>query len=1493
MGPTKLDANDLFVDEDPDLDTNDIFLDYDPDDMQKMQAAELFSDNDPDALIEKSNKAKNIWGENTTENRAARGQVIKDYFTAPTKTPQEIDAMSVWEKIEYAKQLEKEFEYRRSKGFSKGIASSLTFGGSEYIPGLEPEEDDMMFGWGQAVGSILPIEGIYSLVGRPLVKLAVKSKYAKDAITAFARMTGFGLTGATYESITDIVKTGEAPSVEDVVTHGAKWALLDGVLQAVGKGISFANKLYKVTQNNKNLKAQEVVNDVIKQLAKEKINPEINPEQYAQRAEEILDSKIPIEQRGDIEPEVKELIDKIKEPEAVKEAKASEVTKEKKTKKAETKTETTKEPIKSDLPETVRLRKPEDIKVGFENGKSTASVSFEKEGAFYPHKIKLTLEEKALIDASNSWDKAGDYKEGADYADKARELIYKRLVEEPKPQSKTESKVPKEKVKEKKSETLQESKAEGIKQTFEDLGKGISEKFYEQSWEALQKGETKIGGIKDPFLDAAKVNVDKGLIKSKADLKKFGDVYFKAKKTPTSEAKVEVKPTKPAELSAKAPKVEPKKPKKSEKPAKQEAKKPKEKPKPEPVHVDIPEEDLGKTPSEILGKHVQTGKPKKEFKLPSIKQVADVVETKLYNRFAPLKALGEGEASIFNKPRELAEQVKGFASKVQSTLRNAQYDAATQEVIGPAFEKIFLPERLKQLTGKNKLDRAEFDKYLFAKTSLERQKIGHKSAMPTKAGEAFIRENNAKYEPLAKDIYKFGRNQINNLVHEGLVSKEGAERMFDLYKSHAPLYRVMPEELTLAERIAEGLTGKTPSDKAALTPGASNLKVKKPLHRAKGSEKVSKSPTESIVKNSYAFENAIMKNRVMKATGRGLEKQGYKVTEIGKPKQSNEQIAEALGMDLEDLEAMVDDIDAVGEAINFLNPEQPRGKLRWFEDGKLFEVNAPKDIIESVEGLSPEQANFVMKALTSWKNAFSLGTVLQPGTLMRLSGMDLMISTLQSKYPKWNALMEFPTRVLYEYPRMLFNILKKGELFQDYLQSGAAQVSMQGLDRQMLESMTDTLTNAMKRKNTLLKDTLMSPITAGKKILSGLRKTSETLGDVPRLLEFERSYEAAIKKGASKKEAMAQAAFDAFEVSVPYGRKGSSKSLQTLYNIFPFVNTVVNSNVSLAKALNPKNPLFRSVVATGLSYLTIPTMAAYLKNRDDPRYQALPQEDKDRNVYVYTTDDPNEEPWKFRKFWQYGYLFQTLPEHIAEFIIQKDPKAFDGLLKSFEYEFSPFTMMSISSAFSDGKFDPMKLFEAGRYSLIPERQKKIEAELQSTSSTSETAKKLAKYMKISPIYIDYIVNKTGGGLGRDVIRLSDEFIYQTGQSIDKRPAKQAADSIFFGTWYGRGPSKRNEYVNKFYEYVDKFETMKNTATALRKEGRDEEADKMMENYYNVSKMRKNFAKYYKEIERIRNEHPDDLNGEEKRAELNNIYREFTDLAKEYVEIIEEDTKGNK
>jgi hypothetical protein len=376
-------------------------------------------------------------------------------------------------------------------------------------------------------------------------------------------------------------------------------------------------------------------------------------------------------------------------------------------------------------------------------------------------------------------------------------------------------------------------------------------------------------------------------------------------------------------------------------------------------------------------------------------------------------------------------------------------------------------------------------------------------------------------------------------------------------------------------------------------------------------------------------------------------------------------------------------------------------------------------------------------------------------------------------------------------------------------------------------------------------------------------------------------------RGLSRRQALDQAAHDAFEVSVPYGRMGNSAALQEMYKVVPFMRTIVNSNITFAQAMDPRNPNFLKMLSTALAGLTLPTLYFYMRNRNDERYQRIPQEDRDRNIYIYNTDEPFEEPIKLRKIWQYGFVFQTLPERAVEFMAQKDPNAFEKLFKNFEYEFSPLTFLSFSSAIEDG-FHPDKIFEGQKFSIIPQRQKKIDASLQHTASTSETAKKLGALSNVSPIYVDFLIGQTGGGLGKNIARLFDEAMYFTGLE-DRRPESKRADNILWGTFFGRGPSRSSEYINRFYKLHDKMEMTKATIRQLEKEGQMEEAVKYAEKhpFVDTNWMRTKMGTYYKKADEImsRPAHTE-AEKKKKRAELDRLYIDMAQQARAFEMSIE-------
>lgn len=206
-------------------------------------------------------------------------QKIVDYYVAKDIPREVLKKMSVAERMEYAQDLKREREFRQSTGFTKGAASGASFSLSEHIPGLKPDEDDLLFGLGQMVGTAIPASLIYGQVGAPLVAAASQSIAYRGGLMALARLTGMGLTGATNKGVTKLAQH-EIPTVKELAEEAAWWAAIDAGLQTVGLGLDFKDAINRLAQDM-GVPTKSVLNELIDTIivkAKPGIKPsEITP----------------------------------------------------------------------------------------------------------------------------------------------------------------------------------------------------------------------------------------------------------------------------------------------------------------------------------------------------------------------------------------------------------------------------------------------------------------------------------------------------------------------------------------------------------------------------------------------------------------------------------------------------------------------------------------------------------------------------------------------------------------------------------------------------------------------------------------------------------------------------------------------------------------------------------------------------------------------------------------------------------------------------------------------------------------------------------------------------------------------------------------------------------------------------------------------------------------------------------------------------------------
>lgn len=205
---------------------------------------------------------------------ASTSEKKKNPFEVKQATSEEYQNMSLPEKIQYAKDLEKEQSYESSKAFTKNAASALSFGFSEDIPGFKPEEgEDPVAGFaGTVTGSAAPILGSGKLIG---TGLNVALKNAPKVLKPLYRfLHAFG-TGATFESGKQGANAirGEEVDLPQIPKTGAEFLVVDSFIRGLG---ALGKKFLQLSPSHQ------------AQILEEGIIPKDLPKSQYETAEEVL-----------------------------------------------------------------------------------------------------------------------------------------------------------------------------------------------------------------------------------------------------------------------------------------------------------------------------------------------------------------------------------------------------------------------------------------------------------------------------------------------------------------------------------------------------------------------------------------------------------------------------------------------------------------------------------------------------------------------------------------------------------------------------------------------------------------------------------------------------------------------------------------------------------------------------------------------------------------------------------------------------------------------------------------------------------------------------------------------------------------------------------------------------------------------------------------------------------------------------------------------------
>lgn len=580
------------------------------------------------------------------------------------------------------------------------------------------------------------------------------------------------------------------------------------------------------------------------------------------------------------------------------------------------------------------------------------------------------------------------------------------------------------------------------------------------------------------------------------------------------------------------------------------------------------------------------------------------------------------------------------------------------------------------LKGIGEKEHKEFSAYLVALHDLDLHKNKQKATFDYTEDAAVLGKHagNERFQKAAVAIYKYQDYMLQMLVKEGMLTAKAYHTMRKMYPHYIPFFRDMSDA---------GM-------QSFLSGGKGFIDVSSPVKRFKGSTRDIIDPLESIVKNTFQFYNAVERNHVGRTFAKLADKNG------------------------------------VGQIVERVNGNKAAtdNTFNVWENGEKVTYETTPELIQTMRMLDKDQSNMVAKILSYPANWLRAGATLSPEFILRNPVRDMIGASIYSKHGFIPVVDTFKGLSLF---------LKKGDLYWEYMKSGAAHAAMVSLDRDYLGGQ---LRDIMSRESKVTK-LIKNPIEV-------LRAMSEATEMATRLAEFDnaqKGYTGVGNRlfGKDRKPLTArEAALESRDITLDFSRRGSHTKKAN--QVIAFFNATIQGADKMARAFK-EDP--RGMTVKTMLYITLPSVLLWYMNKDDERYQELPQWEKDTFWIIPGKENMYRVPKPFEAGVLFGTSFERMLQYFDDAKNNRKGVGFKGfgdrVIDSLAPSFMPTAMIPVVEAMTN-----YSLFR--QRNIIPQSQENLPARLQYGSNTSEVAKFVGDKINVSPYIVDNTIRGYGGGL---------------------------------------------------------------------------------------------------------------------------------------------------
>ena len=757
--------------------------------------------------------------------------------------------------------------------------------------------------------------------------------------------------------------------------------------------------------------------------------------------------------------------------------------------------------------------------------------------------------------------------------------------------------------------------------------------------------------------------------------------------------------------------------------------------------------------NQIVFETVKEGKKTKDY----INDVAENFLDKLHPIFRAVKRV-ENKTTVKDKlnPYETFRIQPGLIGRAIYFLEHGTLNAKDLSVNGKSWRQILEPI-------KTKVEYEALSTYITAKRGLEKIAQGIEVGFSKASALKIVNKYKSQYDKIATELTAYNKRLLDYMLEKQMLSKEVYDVMVQANKDYVPFSRVIDAK---GSKINQAVTN--------------------PLKQMKGSEKKIIDPIETMYNNTVHFIALSERNAAFIKFIEMVEANVKDFPEIFKAKKK----AKAIKVTKKELEGVVTDASKISEkaAEGFTIFRKDgnvvsNSEIAFMRNGKLEVWEVGTELANTFKNFDSFQAGLITKILAEPSKLLRAGSTLAPEFMVKNIMRDSVTAALFSRSNTIPILAQF--RGLFH---MIMGKRYGGEMYQKWIKSGGLQSMVTSMDR------TYFAKNVKKELiNTKPYNMLKSP-------LEMLRILSEGFETVTRLGEFSTAYRKAKKAGLSEKEAVERAGFEGRDVTIDFKKSGSQ--IQAWNLVSAFFNARLQGYAKIFDGF--KNRPVQTMAKVS-AYIVAPSILLWIRNHDDPIYQALPRWQKSL-FWIWVGDDGVVR--RVPKPFEPGIVFGTGTELLLDYIKSKQP----GKIKDFIKELAVTNLknlMPIPTAavpFIEQKFNT-SLF-TGR-PIVARDQEGILPEYQWTEYTSETAKVIGTGLRYilgdqstwtSPSRIDAVIQNWTGTLGRHLVDLADKALIASGKVEDPvKPADTLADYPIIKAFIVRNPSAGSEHIEDFYK----------------------------------------------------------------------------------------------